>query len=81
MLTHKLLNDPKEIVEHITSVREVRVYTELEQQNSIFDILVGNLRAQPILCSGHRFCQGFGEPRHSIPSQENPSNTDGAIHY
>lgn len=81
MLTHKLLSDPKEIVEHISSVKEVRFYTELEQQTSDFDILVGNLRAQSILCSGHRFCQGFGEPRHSIPFQENLSNTDGAIHY
>jgi hypothetical protein len=70
MLTHKLLRDPKEVVEHIISVKEVRVYIRTKTEISVFDILEGNFRAQSILCSGHRLCQGFGEPRHSIPSKK-----------
>jgi salicylate synthetase len=34
MLTHKLLRDPKEVVEHIISVKEVRVYIQVKTENS-----------------------------------------------
>lgn len=36
MLTHKLLRDPKEVVEHIISVKEVRIYMPMQTAKLFF---------------------------------------------